>query len=436
VATYGGITLNGEQLKNANAIAAVGRKLGASKRDIQIAVMTAMTESNLRNLNYGDKDSVGLFQQRGGWGSTSQRMDPAHAATSFYKELFKVKNRNSLQPWQAAQAVQRSAFSDGSNYKSYWALGQQVAGKGNYGSGSFDASSDTGGYVMAPALSPQELAEQYGFAMSFLKSHKDVYGKFSQAVKEGWTPDHFVAQLKNTKWWKTTENSVRQYQILKAQDPATLKARSSALASQISDSAGSMGASLSRTALARITNNALMFGWNDSQIKDTLSSYVHTMNGVYNGQAGADADQLKQSAWRNGIKVSSATAQSWVQSIAAGKTSVNYYQDLLRKQAKTLAPGFSNELDSGMDLFDIASPYMQSKAQILQLDPASIDLFDNDVRGALSAKDAKGQPTSKSLWEFEQSMRNDPRYLKTDAARDQAYSTAHKVLSDFGLMGA
>jgi hypothetical protein len=197
-----------------------------------------------------------------------------------------------------------------------------------------------------------------------------------------------------------------------------------------------MGASLSRTALARITNNALMFGWNDSQIKDTLSSYVHTMNGVYNGQAGADADQLKQSAWRNGIKVSSATAQSWVQSIAAGKTSVNYYQDLLRKQAKTLAPGFSNELDSGMDLFDIASPYMQSKAQILQLDPASIDLFDNDVRGALSAKDAKGQPTSKSLWEFEQSMRNDPRYLKTDAARDQAYSTAHKVLSDFGLMGS
>jgi hypothetical protein len=48
---------------------------------------------------------------------------------SFYKELFKVKNRNGLQPWQAAQAVQRSAYSDGSNYKANWALGQQVAGK-------------------------------------------------------------------------------------------------------------------------------------------------------------------------------------------------------------------------------------------------------------------------------------------------------------------
>jgi hypothetical protein len=126
MATYGGISLNAEQLKNAQLIAATGRKMGASKRDIQIAIMTAMTESNLRNLNYGDRDSVGLFQQRAGWGSASQRMDPTYAATSFYKTLFKVKNRNSMQPWQAAQAVQRSAFSDGSNYKSYWALGQQV----------------------------------------------------------------------------------------------------------------------------------------------------------------------------------------------------------------------------------------------------------------------------------------------------------------------
>jgi hypothetical protein len=436
MATYGGITLNGEQLKNASLIASVGRKMGASKRDIQVAIMTAMTESNLRNLNFGDRDSLGLFQQRGGWGSASQRMDPSHAATSFYKELFKVKNRNGLQPWQAAQAVQRSAFSDGSNYKNYWALGQQVAGKSNYGGGSFNASSDTGGYVMAPPLSPQELAEKYGFAMAFLKSHPDVYSKFQQAVKHTWTPDHFVAQLKNTKWWKTTANSVRQYQILKAQDPATLKARQQALSAQIADSANTLGASLSKSALARITTNALMFGWNDNQVRDTLSSYVHTMNGVYNGQAGADADQLRQTAWRNGLRVSSATLQGYVQSIAAGKTSVNHYQDLIRKQAKTLAPGFADQIDSGMDLWDIASPYMQAKAQLLQQDPAKIDLFDTDVRQALSAKGADGKPTSMSLWEFEDKVRQNPAYMKTDQARDAAYNTAHKVLQDFGFMGS
>jgi hypothetical protein len=161
-----------------------------------------------------------------------------------------------------------------------------------------------------------------------------------------------------------------------------------------------------------------MFGWNDNQIRDTLSSYVHTMNGVYNGQAGADSDQLKQTAWRNGIRVPSATIQSYVQSIAAGKTSVNYYQDLIRKQAKTLAPGFSDQIDSGMDLWDIASPYMQAKASLLQQDPAKIDLFDADVRQALSAKGADGKPTSMSLWEFEDKVRQNPEYMKTDTARD------------------
>jgi hypothetical protein len=432
--------LDAEQAKNAATIAKVGRQMGASKRDIQIAIAAALTESSLRNVNYGDSagpDSRGLFQQRDSWGSTSTRMDPAGASRLFYQALFKVKNRNQLQPWQAAQAVQRSAYSDGSNYKAQWGLAQQAAGSVGYGGASFSASSDTGGYAMAPALSAQELAEQYGFAMSFLKSHKDVYSKFSQAVSSDppWTPDKFVAELKNTQWWKTTANSVRQYQTTVAQDPATMAARRQSLSAQIADSANSMGAALSKNALARVTQNALMFGWNDSQIKDTLSTYVHTMNSVYNGQAGTDADSLKQTAWRNGVRMSSATLQSWVQGIAAGKTSVNYYQDHLRKLAKTVAPGFANELDSGMDLFDIANPYMQAKASLLQKDPASIDLFDPDVRQALSAKDAKGAPTSMSLWEFENKVRQDPSYLKTDAARDSAYSTAHKVLNDFGLMG-
>lgn len=430
--------LDAEQRANAALIAKVGRQMGASKKDIQTAIMTALTESSLRNLSGGDRDSIGLFQQRPsqGWGSPAQVGDPTYASKKFYSELFKVKNRNQMQPWQAAQAVQRSAYSDGSNYKAQWALAQQASGSVGSGGATVNASSDTGGYVMAPALSPQELAEQYGFAMSFLKSHKDVYAKFSAAVAGSWTPDKFVAELKNTKWWKTTENSVRQYQIAVAQDPATMNARKRALSAQIADSANSLGAGLSKTALARITQNALMFGWNDNQVRDTLSSYVHTMNGVYNGQAGTDADALRQTAWRNGLHLSSATLQGYVQSIAAGKTSVNFYQDTIRKQAKTLAPGFADQIDSGMDLMDIANPYIQAKASLLQMDPAKVDLFDNDIRQALSAKDGAGKPTSMSLWEFENKVRQNPAYLKTDSARDQAYSTAHKVLSDFGLMGS
>lgn len=110
--------LEEERRRNAQIIINVGLQLGASQRDILIALMTAMQESGLRNLNYGDRDSLGLFQQRPsmGWGTRSQIMNPEYAARAFFtgagtnKGLLDLKNRNSMSLTAAAQAVQRSAF--------------------------------------------------------------------------------------------------------------------------------------------------------------------------------------------------------------------------------------------------------------------------------------------------------------------------------------
>lgn len=104
--------LEEERRRNAQIIINVGRSMGASQRDILIALMTAMQESSLRNLNYGDRDSLGLFQQRPsqGWGTKAQIMNPEYASKKFFEGLFKVKNRNSMSLTAAAQAVQRSAF--------------------------------------------------------------------------------------------------------------------------------------------------------------------------------------------------------------------------------------------------------------------------------------------------------------------------------------
>lgn len=109
---YGGVRLNDDQINNANIIASVGKSMGASSRDIIIALMTAMQESTLKNLNYGDRDSLGLFQQRPsqGWGTPAQVTDPVYASKKFFSSLFGVKNRNSMPLTLAAQAVQRSAF--------------------------------------------------------------------------------------------------------------------------------------------------------------------------------------------------------------------------------------------------------------------------------------------------------------------------------------
>lgn len=121
-----GSGLDGEQLQNAKLIANIGKQRGMSDEDIQTALATALAESGLRNLNHGDRDSVGLFQQRTsqGWGSVQQIMDPNYSAGKFYDTL-KGTARGAT-PWQTAQNVQRSAFADGSNYQAQWGLAQQA----------------------------------------------------------------------------------------------------------------------------------------------------------------------------------------------------------------------------------------------------------------------------------------------------------------------
>lgn len=103
-----------EQRRNAATIASVGRSMGASNRDVLIGLMTAMQESGLRNVNYGDRDSLGLFQQRPsqGWGTSQQVRNPEYASRKFFSVLLADDSRNSRSLTAAAQAVQRSAYPD------------------------------------------------------------------------------------------------------------------------------------------------------------------------------------------------------------------------------------------------------------------------------------------------------------------------------------
>ncbi|MFK0001466.1 hypothetical protein [Paenarthrobacter sp. NPDC090522] len=104
-----------DQSANASLIAAISVRRGMPPRAASIALATAMQESRLRNINYGDEagpDSRGLFQQRPsqGWGTEAQVMDPVYAANAFYDGLAKIPGYESMEVTQAAQAVQRSAF--------------------------------------------------------------------------------------------------------------------------------------------------------------------------------------------------------------------------------------------------------------------------------------------------------------------------------------
>jgi LysM repeat protein len=117
--------LTAQMRQNANVIYRVGKNLGVSDYGIVIALATAMQESSLRNIDYGDRDSVGLFQQRTskGWGTIAEIMDPVYSARAFFggpsgpnvgktRGLLDIKNWSSMSLSKAAQAVQISAHPD------------------------------------------------------------------------------------------------------------------------------------------------------------------------------------------------------------------------------------------------------------------------------------------------------------------------------------
>lgn len=160
------MSLTAEQQANANTIIEVGRRLGASDRDITIALMAASQESDLVNINYGDRDSIGLFQQRDAWAPAADRLNPTKAAYMFFtggqqgqRGLLDFKQRDQLSLTRAAQAVQVSAFPDA--YAKWQGRAEQLLGRAPTApTGTSENTAATGGPAASRAsIDPTSIGE-------------------------------------------------------------------------------------------------------------------------------------------------------------------------------------------------------------------------------------------------------------------------------------
>ena len=121
------LQLDPEQAADAATIAAVAKRRGLPNHAVTIALAAGLQESKLLNVDYGDRDSLGVFQQRPsqGWGSPAQLLDPAYAADAFYSHLELVGGWQTLDVAVAAQRVQHSA--DGTAYAQWVELARAMA---------------------------------------------------------------------------------------------------------------------------------------------------------------------------------------------------------------------------------------------------------------------------------------------------------------------
>lgn len=136
--TVKGVAMRKDQMGNANAIISVGASMNAGRKVIVCAIMTAIQESTLTNIGYGDEagpDSCGLFQQRDSWGTRAERLDPATAARLFYQRAIPVHKSDPARPyWDVCYAVQRCRADLKAKYEDHRAEAEKiVSAYGMYG---------------------------------------------------------------------------------------------------------------------------------------------------------------------------------------------------------------------------------------------------------------------------------------------------------------
>lgn len=303
------------------------------------------------------------------------------------------------------------------------------------GGGKSSASSGSTVPPNAPIVKPTaaELAETYGFVESLLNSNKELKSLFQKAVKGGWLPDKFQAELRDTKWWKTLSKSQREFLVTQYGDPATSRQKLDQNFIKIKQLGSQMGLRLDDKVWKDLAYQYSYNGWTDQQLRYQLGRRLDMPGTQRFGEAGEIQDKLSEYAYSMGIKVSDSWMDNASKTVVSGMGTQQDFESKLREQAKATYSFWAKQIDAGQSVADLASPYTQTMAQILELPPGSVNLFDPSIKKALQFRDNSGKSAVKPLWQFENEMREDSRWRKTNNAQNSMMQIAHQVLSDFGV---
>ncbi len=329
------------------------------------------------------------------------------------------------------KSVEISSIGDG-YYSSRFMGGRRVSGI--IGGGDADTSSSYGSAAQ-PKLSAEELAANYGWSYSYLQANPELKGIFEQAVGGTWDAGKFKAAVQDTNWWKTTSESVRQSQILQVTDPATFSAQVASKTFEVRDAAAEIGAIVPEGVLNKMGEDSLRLNMSPEELKHTLAQYIDfTKEGTLGGQAGMAEVRLRQLARANGVNMSNQSIKNYAQWIAMGTATMEEAEQNVRNLAKSMFPSYAEQIDSGMNMADVANPYMQAASNELEIAPAEMDLFNPLVKQGLNGLTQDGKPHGMSLTDYQTYLRQQPRWFKTDKARDSIMKVGADVLKQMGLM--
>jgi hypothetical protein len=291
---------------------------------------------------------------------------------------------------------------------------------------------------VAPPPSPEDIKARYGFVGQMAQAVPEVNTILQQAMKEQWTTDRFLMAVANTNWWKTNGQAVREWTVMQATDPQTARDRQAHITGDIYARASAMGINLT----PQQAEQAFYFiqfsgGMSDQNINDYLGrTYFNAYNFDWTkgtGKASEYASQLDQ--MRHAYGMPDGQEYNWVRdelnAVMQGGQTIEGARLAAIAYAKSKYSQFSERLEGGETMMDIARPYMDTYQKVLEQAPSGIN--DAMIDKALQARGADGKPVEQPTWQFEQTLRQDPRWSKTDNAKSWMSNFINKVGTDMGF---
>jgi hypothetical protein len=291
-----------------------------------------------------------------------------------------------------------------------------------------------------PKIDRRTLAQQYGFALAFMNSNPELKRLFNKAVAETWTPDKFVSQLRNTKWFKKHSASVRNAILQETSDPATFQASLDQMGSTVRDTYGAMFGTegMDEKQMDKWTRLAVRMGWSQAELVDRITSSVDYQKMLKKDSLGGSAAetkaQLDSLASNYGLRLGDQWKAAQLQKVMAGDDTIAGVQQRVQEMAMREYSAFADRIAGGETVKEIADPYVSRYAELLEQNPDSVGVDDELIQRALKQRTPDGKPAAMDLWSFEKEVRKDNRWQYTKNARQEVANVTSDLLRSFGVM--
>lgn len=285
-------------------------------------------------------------------------------------------------------------------------------------------------------LTREELAAQYGFALKVIYSVPELTQLFERAVnaRQGqYTTQKFQAELQNTRWYQDNDQFYRAAWTAETLGGADWGSQVETARLAVAEAARQAGADVTPEELETLSRRYLYEGWGNASraglLREALAQEISTFptGGTFRGAAGNFVDNLKSVAFSNGLRYNNDWYLSAARSVARGDTTEDDWGREIRKQAAGMYPLYSEQINAGMNAYDIASPYITVLSQTFGYSPYDITLDNPDIRKAMM--------NGTNLFDFQMELRQKPEWMKTKEAEDKVASISSEIMRMFGLRG-